>query len=318
MTFPVPPDFLSAAGDETEKPQADPFGQESPDQTAKKALVTCKDYPNFFQVNTIRDATPILKAAGIPLRENVDIAYFHQPDSSLYVRAPRSAVDLIGQFLESFVDDSEIRLIEVETVIADLQQPLVFAELQQANDPLSAAERMSAEKGGVLARASTITRSGQKSEVGHRNAASNQDNTAAQPRRDDKISAAAAIVPGAGRSATGPVNEAEPGIWLEVEPTLGPDGVRIDLSWTCDFAVAGKERARGTLTRGHIRSVITLISGRASVQRLNAIGASAPDLAVIIGARVRNTQARTLENGVPQLSNLEKSWRALGQSAVTN
>jgi hypothetical protein len=147
-----------------------------------------------------------------------------------------------------------------------------------------------------------------------------RDGTQAVGAPDDKVNKTPRAGPRVASLLDVPENEAEPGIWLEVEPTLGPDGQTVDLSWICDLAVAtaGSDGATRHLTRGHISSAITLVNGRAAVQRLSAAGAPTPDLAVIIGTRVRNARARKLENGLPQLSKLEKRWRELGQSTATN
>lgn len=101
MTFSAPPDFMGLDPSESADKPSDPFaaGDVAPRQPGS---VASKDYPDFFGVGTLFDAAPMLRKAGIEMREGKDLAFFHRPDSRLYVRSTRASAELISQLMMQF------------------------------------------------------------------------------------------------------------------------------------------------------------------------------------------------------------------------
>lgn len=109
-TFPVIRDFLAPL---PPQPNDDSF---HPESRARNPL-TWDEHPRFFAAGTIQDATSLLTQAGISLRPGRDLAFFHQTDGILYVRACREVLDLIDQFTKTLGPDPWIRTLEVEVMI---------------------------------------------------------------------------------------------------------------------------------------------------------------------------------------------------------
>jgi hypothetical protein len=295
-TFPAYHDFLEL--DAPDQSANDPFDPTSPSREPPKS-VRWDENPTFFQVGSIFDAAPLLRKVGIPFQEGKDLAFFHKADQRLYVRCSRESADLIDQFTGQTWPDRS-RNLEIDIVFVGLNDASLYRALAGEDDPRMMAESLATDKGRVIARASLLTRSGQRAALG-------------QVGPEEAWPASAVPVPAdkAEKELEKPKAERSPGLRLEVEPTLGADGNTIDLTLDCSFGLRPGPAERPLIT-GRLATAVTVSSGHPLLQRLSLEGAPWPEAVVILTATIKSVYSVDWKNGVPQLTPREKRWRELG------
>jgi hypothetical protein len=295
-TFPVDHTFLELGGPYDN----DPFSSEqSPAPKQPPKPVTWQARPDFFLVGTIYDAMPILREAGIALREGEDLAFFHKHDQCLYVRCSRESADLIDQFTSSMGPGGRTRNLEVDFLLIGLNDPAIYRSLEESEDPRAMAEEFATDAAKILARASILTRSGQRAAIGQ---AASEDVWPADQVPADKPSEARPL----------PAVPAAPGLRLEVEPTLGADGNTMDLSVNCNFVLLAQPEGEPLIT-GRLSTMVTMQSGRTFFQRLSLEGAPWREVAVLLTTTVKGMDLVGWKDGVRLGSPREQRWRALGE-----
>lgn len=242
----------------------------------------------------------MLTQAGISLRPGRDLAFFHQTDGILYVRACREVLDLIDQFTKTLGPDPWIRTLEVEVMIVGFSQPGLWKELATADDPRTRAENLSAEDGAVLARATVTTRSGQRAFLGQTKPAH-----MGAPAPSSETTAPEVIT-------TENSGEPNPGLRLEVEPLLGPDNDLMDISFKGAFCLPSASPG-ATPVSGYFNTALILRSSDCSLQRLSLEGSQWKEAAILFSATIKGLDRTGWKNGQRLPSPREQRWRAFGE-----
>ena len=286
--------------EDTRDPFDSPEGQPPPKPSPP---VIWKENLGFFEVGSLEDASPILVAAGIPWDAAKDVAFFHKKDERLYVRSSRESAEFIDQFMGG-LRPSPTRNIEIEVLVIGLTDPGAYKTLAESEDARLAAETLTVDQGRIVARASLLTRSGQRAFLG-------------QGRLPEAASAKsspeAPTAEGAG--APPPPARSEPGLALQAEPILGADGSTIDLSVDFTFGLRVAPGDVAPIT-GSLLTSVTVRSGRPMLQRLSLEGAPWPEVALVLSATVKLADVDGWKNGVRQPLPREEAWRALGGQAA--
>jgi hypothetical protein len=285
-------DPFASGGEPPPKPSPPP----SPPAIWKESL-------GFFAVGSVEDASPVLVAVGIPWDPTEDVAFLHKEDQRLYVRCSREAAELVDEFMQG-VRPSPTRNIEIEVLLIGLTDPAVYRTLAESEDARTAAESLTADRARIVARASILTRSGQRASLG-------------QGRLPGAESAKPTPEPPTAEGTGAPQAPAsvEPGLSLQAEPILGPDGSTIDLPIDLKFGLRVAPGDVAPITGG-LNTSVTVRSGRPVLQRLSLEGAPWPEVALVLSATVKLADVDGWKNGVLQLLPREQEWRALGARAA--
>lgn len=262
-----------------------------------------KENLGFFEVGSVEDASPVLVAVGIPWDPTKDVAFFHKEDQRLYVRCSREAAELVDEFMQG-VQPSPTRNIEIEVLLIGLTDPGAYRTLAGSEDARTAAESLATDRARIVARASIFTKSGHRASLG-------------QGRLPGAESAKPTPEPPAAEGTGAPQAPApvEPGLSLQAEPILGPDGSTIDLPIDLKFGLRVAPGDVAPITGG-LNTSVTVRSGRPVLQRLSMEGAPWPEVALVLSATVKLADVDGWKNGVLQLLPRELEWRALGARAA--
>jgi hypothetical protein len=165
-TFWAPRDFMDVLGTES---SGDPFASRAeppPKPTPPPSPPAIwKENLGFFEVGSVEDAAPVLVAVGIPWDPTKDVAFLHKEDQRLYVRCSREAAELVDEFMQG-VQPSPTRNIEIEVLLIGLTDPGAYRTLAESEDARNAAESLAVDRARIVARASILTRSGQRASLG--------------------------------------------------------------------------------------------------------------------------------------------------------
>lgn len=278
------------------EPVNDPFsGQKyQPPQS-----VIWDEHPYFFEPGTVRDATLLLARVGISLRAGHDLAFFHQNDERLYVRASRENIELVAQFTDPLETNERSKHIEVGVVITGFTKPGVWEEWKTADDPQALMETLSAEEGEILARASLITRSGQPAFFGQTKSAAADLQIPLSDSQEPALATAANV------------NESDPGLRLRAEPVLGADGSLIDIGLKGSFCLPSAAAGPAPVS-GSFDTAIRIRSGHCVMQRLSLENAKWKEAAMLFHARIGGIERLGWKDGQRVLLPREERWRALG------
>jgi len=281
----------------------DPFasGGEPPPKPSPRPI--WKEKRDFFEVGSVEDASRVLVAVGIPWDPTKDVAFLHKADQRLYVRCSREAAELVDEFMLG-VRPSPTRNIEIEVLLIGLSDPGAYRTLAESEDARAAAESLAADHARIVARASILTRSGQRVSLG-------------QGRLPGAESAKLSPEPPTAEGTGAPQAPApvEPGLSLQAEPILGPDGSTIDLPIDLKFGLRVAPGDGAPITGG-LNTSVTVRSGRPVLQRLSLEGAPWPEVALVLAATVKLADVEGWKNGVLQLLPREQEWRTLGTRAA--
>jgi len=286
------------SGDPFDSPDGQPPPKPSPPVIWKEKL-------RFFDVGSVEDPSSIFIQAGIPWDPAKDVAYFHKEDQRLYVRSSRETAELIDEFI-GWGPPSPPRNIEIEVLVIGLTDPAAYKTLAESEDARLSAESLAADRARIVARASLLTRSGQRASLGQglpRGTAS-VPSPPVPPPAEPKDTQPIPTPPPAPASG-------EPGLSLQAEPTLGADGNTIDLSIDFTFGLRVAPGDVAPITGG-LNTSVTVRSGRPVLQRLSLEGAPWPEVALVLTATVKLADVDGWKNGVRQLLPREAAWRALG------
>jgi hypothetical protein len=241
--FRVPPDFLNLGG------------SAAPDDSALRPRPSAMD---------------ILKQAGIQFPE-VGTAFFSSATSTLTVRHTPAGLDLVEQFLESFLPQSQ-KVINLRAEIYRLPkaQALAVAESLDTNlDASEAVKALRAQAGNpngatLVAAPSMQTRSGQRARVG--SGLRDEGKRTSRSGAADGGTAPPVGTPAAEGSTPPEPAKAAPGsdgCQFEAEATLGGDGHTLDVSATVTLATPASGSAdAGETGTSSLTSSTTLYAGQ--------------------------------------------------------